>query len=72
MINKNLQSSEILQEKWINEKQVAEITGLSCSTLQKQRHHGIGIPYSKLGSSVRYSIKVVQAFMAEHQVNTQN
>lgn len=54
---------------WLNEKEVSELTGLSCSTLQKYRHHGTGIAYSKIGKAVRYSLAAVNEFMAAHQID---
>ncbi len=41
---------------WLTEKEAAAMTGLSVSTLQKQRFYHRGIPYSKVGRSVRYSV----------------
>ena len=35
-------------------KQLAEITGLACGTLAKMRLRGEGVPFIKLGASVRY------------------
>lgn len=51
-------------DRWLTEKAVSELTGISVSTLQKNRFHRRGIPYCKIGkSSVRYSIQDVQDFM---------
>ncbi|MFV0420810.1 helix-turn-helix domain-containing protein [Oleidesulfovibrio sp.] len=52
-----------LEKCWLTEREVAEITGLSISTLQKQRLFCRGIPYSKVGKSVRYAYDDVMAFM---------
>lgn len=48
---------------WLTEKEAAKITGLSVSTLQKQRFQCRGIPYSKLGKSVRYAYDDIVFFM---------
>ncbi len=56
-------ASDQSQSKWICEKTVAAITGLSTSTLQKDRHHHRGIAYSKVGRSVRYAYDDVVAYM---------
>ena len=56
------------QGAWLTEKAVSQLTGISISTLQKARFFRKGIPYSKIGRSVRYSIKDVQAFMAAHMI----
>lgn len=39
---------------WINEKRVAQITGLAVQTLRNHRFKGVGFPYYKHGRSVRY------------------
>lgn len=54
---------------WLTEKQVAELTGISRSTLQKNRFYHKGIPYSKIGSSIRYALAEVQKYMVSRQVN---
>lgn len=51
-------------DRWLTEKEVAKLTGISVSSLQKARHHRRGMPYCKVGrNSVRYSIQDVQEFM---------
>lgn len=55
-------------ERWISEKEVAEITGLSISTLQKHRFYRRGMPYAKIGKSCRYRLADVQAFMDSHRI----
>lgn len=54
--------------RWITENQVNELTSLSLSTLRSHRFYGKGIPYSKIGRSVRYSLKDVLAFMESKKV----
>ena len=56
--------------KYLNEKEVSEMTGRSLSTLRNERSLGFGIPYSKIGRSVRYSLTDVVKFMEAHKVNT--
>jgi hypothetical protein len=51
-------------EKLLTEDAVAEITGRSTSTLQKDRVTGTGIPYVKIGRQVRYREVDVAAFCA--------
>lgn len=57
------------QRNWLTEKEVSEITGISVSTLQKARFYRRGVPYFKIGRSVRYSLTDVQAFMAFHRIS---
>lgn len=53
---------------WLTEKEVAAITRISISTLRAHRFNGRGIPYAKLGRSVRYSAAEVQKYMSDHQI----
>ena len=55
-------------QTWLNERQVAEITGLSVHTLRSHRQHRTGIPYAKIGRAVRYSSSVVANYMTRHQI----
>lgn len=56
------------QRVWLSEKEVAQLTGISVSTLQKNRFYRRGIPYSKVGRLVRYALKDVEAYLSTHQV----
>ncbi len=63
--------SQTTQPRWLTEKQVAKLTGISCSSLQKQRFKGTGFPYVKVGARlVRYSEVEVVKYMQAHQINT--
>ncbi len=55
-------------KKYINEKQVAAITGFSCSKLRNDRFKGVGIPYCKAGKAVRYDVDDVIRFMDRHKI----
>lgn len=54
--------------KFINEAEVSRITGRAVPTLRNDRHKGQGIPFYKLGRSVRYRLDEILAFMSEHRV----
>jgi len=54
--------------KWIGEKEVAQITGRGLQTLRNDRSKGQGIPYSKLGRLVRYSLEDVLAYMEARKI----
>lgn len=60
-----------LQAKYLNENQVSEITERALSTLRNERSKGQGIPYIKVGRSVRYSLKDVIQFMESRKIRTQ-
>jgi predicted DNA-binding transcriptional regulator AlpA len=56
--------------KYIDEREVAKITGFALSTLRNNRFKGEGISYVKVGRSVRYNLEDVVAFMEAHRVQT--
>ncbi len=56
------------QARWLKEREVAEITGISLSTLRKHRARQLGIRFTKVGRSVLYSLEDVVAFMKAHVV----
>lgn len=58
-----------VKPKWFNEETVSALTSLSRSTLQKHRFKRVGIPYSKVGRSVRYAEEDVIAFMQERRID---
>lgn len=56
--------------KALTEKQVAEMTGLAPQTLRNQRFRGVGIPFLKIGSSVRYLEADVMKAIEKARVQT--
>lgn len=59
-----------LDQKYLNEVQVAEMTGRALSTLRNERARNVGIPYIKIGRSVRYSLQDVIQFMEARKIET--
>ncbi len=59
-----------MEAKYLTEIQVAEITGRALSTLRNERFCRCGIPYIKIGRSVRYSLQDVVKFMESHKIDT--
>ena len=59
------------QTRYINEQQVSEITKMALSTLRNNRSKGQGIPYIKVGRSVRYDLQDVIEFMNAHKILTE-
>lgn len=55
--------------QYLNETEVARMTGISIFTLRNWRFMKKHLPYSKIGRSVRYSAEDVQSFMNEHKIN---
>lgn len=56
----------------VDEKQVSEMICRAVQTLRNDRHHGRGIPYVKIGKSVRYNVKDVLDFMESRKIHTEN
>ena len=59
------------QNRWLTEVEVSELTKLSLSTLRAHRFYRKGMPYSKVGRSVRYSLADVADFMESRRIVTE-
>ena len=55
--------------KYINENAVSQMTGIAVQTLRNYRFKGIGLPYCKIGRSVRYALEDVINFMESRKIN---
>ena len=60
-----------MEDKYVNERKVAELTDRALPTLRNDRSKGVGIPYCKVGKSVRYRLSDVIGFMEKHKVKTE-
>lgn len=58
--------------QYLDEKEVSRITRRALPTLRNDRHLGRGIPYLKIGRSVRYSLADVITFMEAGRIKTEN
>lgn len=58
-------------QRYLNEKEVSEITSFALQTLRNHRHKGQGIPYVKPGRAVRYLAQDVYDYMESHKIKTQ-
>ena len=54
--------------KFLTPRQVYEMTGIALQTLANARHRRRGIPYSKIGGSIRYALADVLNFMENHRI----
>lgn len=52
----------------LTEQEVSQMTGLSLSTLRAHRFKRTGIPYIKIGRSVRYRVCDLEAYLTEHRI----
>jgi predicted DNA-binding transcriptional regulator AlpA len=55
-------------EEYIDEKKAAELVCSSVQTLRNDRCKSRGLPYYKIGRSVRYRPSDIHAYMARHKV----
>ena len=58
--------------QYLTEREVSQMTRRALSTLRNERAAGRGMPYIKVGRSVRYSLADVIRYMEERKVNTKD
>jgi len=58
-----------MEERYLTEQEVARITSLSLSKLRSDRFKGKGIPYYKIGRSVRYSMRDIVQYLEVHRIS---
>lgn len=61
-------TSPLAGDTLLTEDEVADKTGISVVTLRKWRAGKKGIPYVKLGSSVRYKVSAVRDFIHRNSI----
>lgn len=62
-------TGELLKKPYLNEVEVAALSGRAVSTLRNERHLCRGIPYLKVGRrSIRYKTEDVTAFMEGRRI----
>ncbi len=63
-----------MEEKpqYLTENEVSKMTGIALSTLRNSRFMGKGIPYYKIGKSVRYRLNDVTGYIEARRINTIN
>lgn len=57
-----------MEQEYFSEKEVAQKTGLSIKTLQNHRATGTGLPFFRIGRTVRYGSEDIKEYMNEHRV----
>jgi hypothetical protein len=58
------------QKQYLTEKAVSEMTRKALPTLRNERSLGRGIPYLKVGRSVRYDLDDVISYMEGCKIKT--
>ena len=56
--------------RYLNEKEVSELTSIPLQTLRNQRHRRVGFPYTKLTRAVRYAERDVLDLMESRKILT--
>lgn len=59
-------------ERYLTPMEVEKLTGRKLQTLANERYRGEGIEYYKIGSSVRYKLSDVIAFMERHRIDPES
>ncbi|MDD3580567.1 MAG: helix-turn-helix domain-containing protein [Desulfobacca sp.] len=59
-----------MKKKYLKESEVSEMTNRSVATLRNDRYFRRGIPFIKVGRSVRYDLEEIIAWMEAHKVRT--
>jgi hypothetical protein len=57
--------------QYLTENEVSRITRRALQTLRNDRHRRRGIPYVKVGRSVRYKLDDVYEFMESRRIETE-
>ena len=52
----------------LNEKEVAEMLGISLSKLRADRQHSRGIPFVKIGKRVLYRFDDIEGFLEDNKI----
>ncbi len=60
--------SELRSFSYLTEAQTAELLSCSVQTLRNNRFARKGLPYCKIGRSVRYPLKAVVEYLEQHKV----
>jgi hypothetical protein len=56
-------------ERYLTPREVEKFSGRKLQTLANERHKRRGIPYYKVGRSVRYKLADVISFMERHRID---
>ena len=61
-----------LDQKFLKETQVAHYLKISVWKLRKDREYNRGLPYVKIGRSVRYPVEKIEQFLEDNKVLPKN
>jgi hypothetical protein len=58
--------------KWVKDSDVAKMLGYGIQTLRNHRARGVGLPFSKVGRSIRYKLADVYDYMEKNKVTPED
>lgn len=58
------------QLQLLTEKEVSDLLRIPLQTLRNHRSRGCGLPYHKLGRSIRYAFSDVEQYLSERKIAT--
>lgn len=61
-----------MDSKFLNERQVSEMTSIPLQTLRNNRFMRKGMSYVKIGRSIRYEVSDIVDFMQSHKIQTED
>ena len=64
--------SECTQKKFLNDRELSEMTGIARQTLSNWRHRGKGPEYVKLERLVLYPLDSIENFFSDRMVKPHN
>ena len=59
----------ISEKSWVDSHAICRLFNLKYDTLKKQRSRKIGLPFHKIGRSVRYNVLEIKNWLSDNQKN---
>jgi hypothetical protein len=73
MSSLQLLTEKVLSElQLVTEKETSDLIKVPLQTLRNHRSRGCGLPYLKLGRSVRYSLADIDNYLSARKISTDN
>lgn len=69
-ISKEKAMTTQIEKQYLTEREVAVLTSISLSKLRSDRQRCVGIPFCRIGRSVRYRLSEVEGFLNGCRVDT--
>ncbi len=56
------------EPEFMDEKQTAAKVSMTPGALRLARHRGVGLPYTRIGTRIRYRVSDIEAYLAANTV----